>query len=273
MVTAAKNSTSPSSPHHSALATRKSPAQTNPDRSDSTVRWNRARYYHAELGRFISRDPIGYVDGMNLYRAYFVPQGVDPRGLDILVLPVDDQDWSDSGESRECTDVEILFGLCPFPTRPPGQICHDEDLCFGPAGGRPGPPNNPGGPDELPKGDNRCHMNDTCAVLAQKISNYIFVIDSHRRWDIAHPDFRWPGGRHLQEIFELEQGLGRCWRIYGSKCRKKKNPRPCPRLDPCLDPDAVKDGVKVITAGVIIYWVISEGSRILCPPRNLIPIP
>jgi RHS repeat-associated protein len=40
----------------------------------------RARYYHAELGRFLSRDPSRYVDGMSLYRAYFVPGMVDPNG-------------------------------------------------------------------------------------------------------------------------------------------------------------------------------------------------
>ena len=46
----------------------------------------RARFYHAQLGRFISRDPIGFVDGMSLYRAYFVPDGVDPSGLFIRIL-------------------------------------------------------------------------------------------------------------------------------------------------------------------------------------------
>ncbi len=45
----------------------------------------RARYYSAELGRFIGRDPLGYVDGMSLYRGYFVPGGVDPSG-EILVI-------------------------------------------------------------------------------------------------------------------------------------------------------------------------------------------
>ena len=41
----------------------------------------RARYYDPELGEFISRDPLGYVDGMSLYRGYFVPEGMDPGGL------------------------------------------------------------------------------------------------------------------------------------------------------------------------------------------------
>lgn len=41
----------------------------------------RARYYDSELGRFLGRDPLRYVDGWSLYRAYFVPDGVDPFGL------------------------------------------------------------------------------------------------------------------------------------------------------------------------------------------------
>ena len=31
----------------------------------------RARYYSTELGQFISRDPLEYVDGMNIYSGYF----------------------------------------------------------------------------------------------------------------------------------------------------------------------------------------------------------
>jgi RHS repeat-associated protein len=40
----------------------------------------RNRYYSADLGRFVSQDPLGYVDGMNLYRGYFVPNSMDPIG-------------------------------------------------------------------------------------------------------------------------------------------------------------------------------------------------
>ncbi|MBF0198448.1 MAG: hypothetical protein HQL32_12090 [Planctomycetes bacterium] len=60
----------------------------------------RARYYSGELGRFVSRDPLGtaldvnwmnmlsilmaglqYKDGMSLYMAYFAVNGVDPGGM------------------------------------------------------------------------------------------------------------------------------------------------------------------------------------------------
>jgi len=41
----------------------------------------RARMYSPESGRFVSRDPIGYVAGDSLYRGYFVPDSTDPTGL------------------------------------------------------------------------------------------------------------------------------------------------------------------------------------------------
>ena len=50
----------------------------------------RARYYDPETGEFISRDPLGYVDGMSLYRGYFVPGGVDPSGSCIACPCVED---------------------------------------------------------------------------------------------------------------------------------------------------------------------------------------
>ena len=49
----------------------------------------RARTYQPVTGRWLSKDPLGVVDGPNLYRAYFVPQGVDMMGmsLDIFTKP------------------------------------------------------------------------------------------------------------------------------------------------------------------------------------------
>ncbi len=44
----------------------------------------RSRYYDAALGRFISRDKAGYVDGYSLYGAYFAPNGRDPWGASAI---------------------------------------------------------------------------------------------------------------------------------------------------------------------------------------------
>ncbi|MEX2670936.1 MAG: RHS repeat-associated core domain-containing protein [Phycisphaeraceae bacterium] len=44
--------------------------------------YNRARMLHVGLGRFTQRDPIGYLDGTNVYAAYHVMYGdLDPSGL------------------------------------------------------------------------------------------------------------------------------------------------------------------------------------------------
>jgi len=44
------------------------------------------RYYNTEQGRFIQRDPLGYVDGMSLYNAYFAERfALDPMGKRIVM--------------------------------------------------------------------------------------------------------------------------------------------------------------------------------------------
>ena len=40
-----------------------------------------------------------------------------------------------------------------------------------------------------------------------------------------------------------------------------------------LDPRIARDGAMAIGTGAFVYWFISEGSRIVFPPRNLVPIP
>jgi RHS repeat-associated protein len=47
----------------------------------SGLQLNRNRYYHQQLGRWCSRDPIGYTDGMNLFGNYFVVNATDAFGL------------------------------------------------------------------------------------------------------------------------------------------------------------------------------------------------
>ncbi len=80
MDTGAKNQTSSNRPHHSALASRKTQAQTHPDPCHPRKCLNRARYYHAELGRFVSRDLAGYIDGMSLFGGTSLQTTTEPFG-------------------------------------------------------------------------------------------------------------------------------------------------------------------------------------------------
>ncbi len=48
---------------------------------ESGLMYYRARMYDATHGRFIGRDPLGYVDGPNVYRGWFAPNTVDPEGM------------------------------------------------------------------------------------------------------------------------------------------------------------------------------------------------
>ncbi len=43
--------------------------------------FSRYRMYDPRTGSFISRDPLGYVDGASMYSAYFIPNYLDPLGL------------------------------------------------------------------------------------------------------------------------------------------------------------------------------------------------
>ena len=47
---------------------------------ESGLYYFRARMWSPQAGRFMQRDPLSYVDGMNLYNGYFVPEGMDPWG-------------------------------------------------------------------------------------------------------------------------------------------------------------------------------------------------
>ncbi|MEW6360281.1 MAG: LamG-like jellyroll fold domain-containing protein [Planctomycetota bacterium] len=55
--------------------------------TETGLMYYRVRYYSPLLGRFISSDPLGHDAGINLYGGYFVPNGVDPMGLDNVQWP------------------------------------------------------------------------------------------------------------------------------------------------------------------------------------------
>ena len=60
---------------------RESPSEKQLTAPNRRQVYKRARYYDTNTGEFISRDPLEYVDGMSLYRGYFVPNSIDPTGF------------------------------------------------------------------------------------------------------------------------------------------------------------------------------------------------
>jgi RHS repeat-associated protein len=48
---------------------------------ETKLNYHRNRYYSPSRGMFMSRDPLGHVDGASLYQGYFYANGIDPYGL------------------------------------------------------------------------------------------------------------------------------------------------------------------------------------------------
>ena len=104
----------------------------------------RARYYSPQLGQFISRDPLGYVDGMSQYRAYFVPGNVDPSGEAITKAVCEAAVAKAKKEAKiqniinhlngkpTCKEPKIICASCKtgnkFETIPAGNFDHGKNL-------------------------------------------------------------------------------------------------------------------------------------------------
>ena len=70
-------------PIRHARLTRRKPSPKQSATPNTSLLLIRARYYNSQLGQFISRDPLGYVDGMSQYWAYFVPGATDAKGTQV----------------------------------------------------------------------------------------------------------------------------------------------------------------------------------------------
>ncbi|MCM8532311.1 MAG: hypothetical protein NE330_14205, partial [Lentisphaeraceae bacterium] len=94
---------------------------------ETSLWYFRARYFSDELGRFISRDPLGYVDGYGLYNGYFAQYFAnDPSGKSCSngYCPYEPNKWNnnENQSSNNCYSYACNKPDKPDGTdRPPGK--------------------------------------------------------------------------------------------------------------------------------------------------------
>ena len=117
----------------------------------------RARYYSGSLGRFIGRDQKGYVNGIQLYGAYFIPNHKDPSGNQVCCKDQSDVFLWDGKECR-CASTEVSMSECKKSKEPKDKVPQPVDPRYGPKindgqidegyeGPYPPPWPNPNGPE------------------------------------------------------------------------------------------------------------------------------
>ncbi len=104
---------------------------------DSGLMYFRARHYNPLSGEFLSRDPLEFVDGMSLYRGYFVITGTDPIGQ--CRSASDNLKYQKVKNLINCPDGRLVFTNVPDANGGPPPLYRDPSLNRWYAG-----PNNPG---------------------------------------------------------------------------------------------------------------------------------
>jgi hypothetical protein len=121
-----------------------------------------------------------------------------------------------------------------------------------------------------------CINTDSCSTLERKMSMFNNCMQA--RIKINTKCFKGGNPGHKKAIADATNGLMNCQGIFFPKCTKPPKepvPAPVPAPIPQEDKDFMKRMEEITGlagAALIIYLIISEGSR-LFPPRNLIPVP
>jgi hypothetical protein len=122
-----------------------------------------------------------------------------------------------------------------------------------------------------------CKGGDPCEILLIKIQK--FKACAEARLIIMEVCYNGGDDGHKHQYNSELKGLTTCNNYYNTKCKKQEQKIPEPVTVPVHAPQQNEDFLKkmeILTgltgAALILYLIISEGSR-LFPPRNLIPIP
>jgi len=101
-----KNWTPPKQRPVAARFVRETPTKNRAATPNPSQPLQRARYFDPSTGEFLSKDPLEYVDGMSMYRGYFVPAETDSEGFS----PAD----KEAECIKHCRRQHCLFGFCGF---------------------------------------------------------------------------------------------------------------------------------------------------------------
>jgi RHS repeat-associated protein len=97
--------------------------------SDTGNIYVRARTYQPIIGRWLSMDPLGFIDGSSLYRAYFVPGKVDPSGKGVIGPFVETYAYYNFAQEVMYICLVGGFKFKPFPWCPIKFVrCHASEL-------------------------------------------------------------------------------------------------------------------------------------------------
>lgn len=126
----------------------------------------------------------------------------------------------------------------------------------------------------------RCLGTDDCATIWDKIEANAECIRA--RSVINARCFRGGDAGHNEALVAAVGALNNCWAVFNRNCQTWTPPilvpvpEPVPERRPVVDKDFM-DRMAEVTgltgAALVTYLIISEGSRILFPPRNLVPVP
>jgi hypothetical protein len=130
---------------------------------------------------------------------------------------------------------------------------------------------DPGGPYHPPEGTSlRCTITDSCSTLSLKINYLRHTIRRHIEWDIANPMPDYPGGRHAQEIAELQNALANCIEQHQRRCTRQPEVVPVPVPDPAAvrrvaTATAVGAGIGMVAGAVLGALGGGAGGTLVAP--------
>ena len=235
---------------------------TGRERDELTgLMYYRARWYDSQQGRFLSEDPLGLSSGLNhfIYVDDNPLNNVDPFGL------------QKKKSQEECN--KLIEKIRRFTNKINTTWKRLKDAGFIDRGGK----KRPDGSTTKPFGHYEKLENDQRG-LANRLLEWLDDC-----WDDCDPPPSIP--KEIDDAFKAIKLIPPMGFPSASRApiaerspappKPSSAPTPLPGTVPHgnIDLNAAANAGAWAAAGAVLYWVISEGSRIIFPPRNLIPIP